>query len=36
MPARAGYLVGFTQGRRVLHPNQFQVNEAWIAFQLNW
>jgi hypothetical protein len=19
----------------VLHPNQFQVNEAWIAFQLN-
>jgi hypothetical protein len=21
--------------RAVLHPNQFQVNEAWIAFQLN-
>ena len=21
--------------RRKLHPNQFQVNEAWIAFQLN-
>jgi hypothetical protein len=20
---------------RVLHPNQFQVNEAWIAFKLN-
>jgi hypothetical protein len=19
----------------MLHPNQFQVNEAWIAFQLN-
>lgn len=21
--------------KSVLHPNQFQVNEAWIAFQLN-
>jgi hypothetical protein len=21
--------------RDVLHPSQFQVNEAWIAFQLN-
>jgi len=31
----APYLVGFTQGRGVLHPNQFQVNEAWIAFKLN-
>lgn len=26
---------GFTQRRTVLHPNQFHVNEAWIAFQLN-
>jgi hypothetical protein len=23
------------RGHRVLHPNQFQVNEAWIAFKLN-
>ena len=23
------------RGSRVLHPNQFQVNEAWIAFKLN-
>jgi hypothetical protein len=24
-----------TKGLPVLHPNQFQVNEAWIAFQLS-
>ena len=23
------------KGPRVLHPNQFQVNDAWIVFQLN-
>jgi hypothetical protein len=23
------------KGPRVLHPNQFQVNEAWIVFKLN-
>jgi hypothetical protein len=23
------------KGLRLLHPNQFQVNEAWIAFKLN-
>jgi hypothetical protein len=23
------------RGRRVLHPSQFEVNEAWIAFRLN-
>jgi hypothetical protein len=27
--------LGFTKGPFVLHPNQFQVNEAWIAFKLN-
>jgi hypothetical protein len=25
----------FTKGPFVLHPSQFQVNEAWIAFKLN-
>jgi hypothetical protein len=27
--------LGFTGNAVVLHPNQFHVNEAWIAFQLN-
>jgi hypothetical protein len=28
--------LGFTiRSGEVLHPNQFQVNEAWIAFKLN-
>ena len=28
-------VLGFMKGHRVLHPNQFKVNEAWIAFKLN-
>jgi hypothetical protein len=33
----AGYLgsLGFSNATNVFHPNQFQVNEAWIAFKLN-
>lgn len=27
--------LGSKKGDVVLHPNQFQVNEAWIAFKLN-
>jgi hypothetical protein len=32
--------LGFTvrrhwNGHRMLHPKQFEVNEAWIAFRLN-
>jgi len=34
---RDGYLVSldFSNTTTVLRPNQFQVNEAWIAFKLN-
>jgi hypothetical protein len=28
-------MLGFTKESAVLHPNQFHVNEAWIAFKLN-
>jgi hypothetical protein len=40
MPRQAGsclssQTLGFTKGSFVLHPNQFQVNEAWILFKLN-
>ena len=27
--------LGFSNATTVFHPNQFQVNEAWIAFKLN-
>lgn len=29
-------LLGFTKASPVLHPKQFEVNEAWIAFKLNY
>jgi hypothetical protein len=28
-------MLGFMKGPRVLHPNQFQVNETWIVSKLN-
>lgn len=33
--APLSFSLGFMRGPQVLHPNQFQVNEAWIVFKLN-
>jgi len=35
MRRRWAQALDFMRGPRVLHPNQFQVNEAWIVFKLN-
>ena len=32
---RSIYRLGFTQPTAMLHPKQFEVNEAWLAFKLN-
>lgn len=35
MYGRSARTLGVTAVHRMLHPNQFEVSEAWIAFRLN-